>query len=379
MKQFLELNEENMLALIEKLVNIDSGTYIKSGIDRVGEILVDAYEKDGFVVEVHPEEKLGNNIHIRHQEAVNPKVLIIAHLDTVFQAGTALERPFKREGDYAYGPGVIDMKASHATTLFALKALMNAGSEAFKNIELILNTDEEIGSINSRALIEKTAKSNEYALIVEPAQKGALVTARKGGGKYLLKIIGKSAHAGVEPHNGVSAIEELGHKILKLHQLTNREEGINVNVGLVNGGTSINTIAPSAEASIDVRIETYEQASEIDKAIKEICSYSDVAGTTLELSGKITRPPMLVTEGSKKLLRVIQEEGEKLGLELTGEKSGGGSDGNLTSSVGVPTVDGLGPIGGNAHSEDEYLYIPSLTERALLLAKVIERLSIKLN
>ena len=210
--------------------------------------------------------------------------------------------------------------------------------------------------------------------IVEPALDGTLVNARKGGGKYLLKITGKSAHAGVEPHNGISAIEELGHKILKLHQLTNREEGININVGLVNGGTSINTIAPSATASIDVRIETHEQADEIDAAIKEICSHSDVAGNDLELSGKITRPPMLVTEASNALLKVIQEEGTKLGLDLTAVKSGGGSDGT-TSSVGVPSIDGLGPIGGNAHSDDEYLYIPSLTERALLLAKVIERLS----
>ena len=375
MKQFIESNEENMLALIEKLVNIDSGTYFKTGVDRVGEILVAEYEKDGFVVEVHQEEKLGNNIHIRHREAVNPKVLIIAHLDTVFQEGTVSKRPFKREGDYAYGPGVIDMKASQATTLFALRALMNSKSEAFKNIELILNTDEEIGSINSRALIEKTAKSKDYALIVEPALDGTLVNARKGGGKYLLKITGKSAHAGVEPENGISAIEELGHKILKLHQLTNRNEGININVGLVNGGTSINTIAPSATASIDVRIETHEQAEEIDAAIKEICSHSDVAGTTLELSGKITRPPMLVTEASNALLKVIQEEGTKLGLDLTAVKSGGGSDGNLTSSVGVPSIDGIGPVGGNAHGEDEFLYIPSLTERALLLAKVIERLS----
>lgn len=377
MKAFLGSHEENMIRLIETLVNIDSGTYVKHGVDKVGRILRNEYEKIGFQTEVDGQEVVGDNIVVRHPEAENPQIVMIAHMDTVFQEGTVAARLFTKKGDYAYGPGVIDMKASQVTTLFALKALLEKDSEAIKNIVLILNTDEEIGSIYSRKLIENIAKDKEYALILEPAQEGNLVSGRKGGGKYFLKVTGKSAHAGIEPENGISAIEELSSKVLKLHRLTEKEEGVYVNVGLINGGTSINTIAPFAEAAIDVRIETVQQGIDIDKAIKEICSVSDVPGTVLELTGEITRPAWVPTDKSLKLIDAIVEEGVKLGLKLEHEKSGGGSDGNLTAGIGIPSIDGLGPVGGNAHQESEYLYLPSLTERALLLANVIERLSIK--
>nr|WP_309100479.1 M20 family metallopeptidase [Fredinandcohnia onubensis] len=375
MKDNIIGNEDKMLELIETLVNIDSGTYVKHGVDKVGKVLLEEYESIGFQAEIDEQEIVGNNLLIRHPEVINPQILIIAHMDTVFKEGTVAERTFRREGDYAYGPGVIDMKSSQVTTLFALKALIESGSNAYKNVEIILNTDEEIGSIYSRDLIERTAKDKKYALILEPAQNGNLVSERKGGGKYLLKITGKSSHAGIAPENGVSAIEELGNKIIKLHKLTNRDEGINVNVGIVKGGTSVNTIAPYAEASIDVRINTAEQGDAIDKAIKEICSKSDVPGTTLELSGKITRPAWVLTEESQKLIDIIADEGKKLGLELSHEKSGGGSDGNITGYMGIPSIDGLGPEGGNAHEESEFLYIPSLTVRTNLLANVIQRLS----
>ncbi|MEK5440554.1 MULTISPECIES: M20 family metallopeptidase [unclassified Fredinandcohnia] len=375
MKDNIIGKEDKMLELIETLVNIDSGTYVKHGVDKVGKVLLEEYKSIGFQAEIDEQEIVGNNLLIRHPEAVNPQIVIIAHMDTVFKEGTVAERPFRKEGEYAYGPGVIDMKSSQVTTLFALKALIESGSNAHKNVEIILNTDEEIGSIYSRELIERIAKDKKYALILEPAQNGNLVSERKGGGKYLLKITGKSSHAGVAPENGISAIEELGNKIIKLHKLTNRDEGINVNVGIVKGGTSVNTIAPYAEAFIDVRINTAEQGDAIDKAIKEICSKSDVPGTTLELTGKITRPAWVLTEKSEKLIDIIVDEGKKLGLELSHEKSGGGSDGNLTGYMGIPSIDGLGPEGGNAHEESEFLYIPSLAVRTNLLANVIQRLS----
>ncbi|WP_328824088.1 M20 family metallopeptidase [Planococcus glaciei] len=371
LKGWIKQQESNMLELIETLVNIDSGSYIKQGIDKVGNVLSGEYAKIDFETEVHEQQKLGNNLLIRHREAVNPEILLIAHMDTVFGEGTVAGRPFSREGDYAYGPGVIDMKASHATTLYALKALMESGSEAFKNVELVLNTDEEIGSIASRELIEQVAKTKKCALILEPAQNGHLVSERKGGGKYFLKVHGKSAHA------GISAIEELARKILKLHALTDWEKGINVNVGLISGGTSVNTIAPFAEAAIDVRIETWEDGDTVDSAIKEICSYSEIPGTRLELTGNITRPAWNLTAEAEALIAIITEEGQKNGLELLHEKSGGGSDANLTSFAGIPSIDGLGPVGADAHQESEYLYIPSLAERTLLLANVIERLSSK--
>ncbi|WP_223635036.1 M20 family metallopeptidase [Planococcus sp. 4-30] len=375
MKEFIEANHQPMLELIESLVNIDSGSYLKSGIDRVGEVLAEEYKMIGFYTEVHEQERFGNNLVIRHPEAKTPKIVMIAHLDTVFPEGTAEKRPFHVADDLAHGPGVIDMKASHATALFAIKALMNSGSEAYKNVVLVLNTDEEIGSVASRNLIERIAADKKYALILEPAQNGQLVSERKGGGKYFLNVFGKSAHAGIEPENGASAIEELARKILKLHALSEPEKGITINVGLIKGGASVNTIAPFAEAGIDLRIQTPEDGERLDRAIKEICSYTETPGTTVELTGHITRPAWVMTEESRRLIDIIAEEGAKLGMSLKHEKSGGGSDANLTAHIGIPSIDGLGPVGGNAHQETEYLVVSSLTERTLLLANVIERLS----
>lgn len=375
MKNYIEEHSNAMLNLIEELVNIDSGTYDKDGVDKVANVLIEEYMKLDFHIDRYSEKMYGDNLVICHKDAVEPEILIIAHLDTVFSKGTAIKRPFRQENNCAYGPGIIDMKSSHVCTLFALKALIACNSKGYKNIELILNTDEEIGSVCSRRLIEKVARTKKFALIMEPTFSGAVVTARKGGGKYHLKIKGKSAHAGIEPDQGISAIEELGHKILKLHRLTNYSKGISVNVGLVSGGTSINTIAPYAEASIDVRVETMEQATFIEDEIKRICSKSDVPGTHLELSGTITRPPMIPNSASKSLFSLVQQVAKELGFDLSAEKRGGKSDGNLTAAMGIATVDGLGPVGGKAHTEDEYLYIPSLMERTLLLAKIIDRLS----
>jgi glutamate carboxypeptidase len=376
MKSFLQAKENEMLQLLEKLVNIDSGTYVKKGIDEVGRLLRAEYEALGFAVQVHEEKEQGNNISIRHKEAQQPEIVIIAHMDTVFPEGTVAKRPFSRDEKRAYGPGVIDMKASHVALLYALKALIAHQEEAYKNVLIILNTDEEIGSPVSRPLIESLARGKKYALIVEPGNpNGSIVSERKGGGKYRIKVTGKAAHAGAEPEKGRSAIEELAHKIIKLHRLTNFETGVTVNVGVINGGTSVNTISPFAYAYVDARVETEEQAVEVDKAIRDICATVDVEGTSIELTGQMRRPPMRLNEKSKALLHIVQEVGRELGIEITDTKSGGGSDGNLTAAVGVATIDGLGPLGGNAHSEDEYLEIGSFVERTLLLANLIKRLS----
>lgn len=377
MKGYIAQQKSEMLNLLKQLVNIDSGTYVKKGVDHVGDVLRKEYEQLGFSVEVDEQETLGHHLVIRHPEAIAPQIILIAHLDTVFPKGTVSKRPFSIEGDYAYGPGVIDMKASHVTTLYALKALIDHGSDAFKNVVLLLNSDEEIGSISSRPLIEKIAKDIQYALILEPSQKGNLVSERKGGGKYFLQVTGKAAHAGANPEDGASAILELAQKVTALHALAKPEEGLYVNVGLISGGTSINTIAPFAEAAIDVRIDTKEQGIAIDEAIKKVTSKAVDPDVQLTLTGKITRPAWQLTEGSKQLINQVIEQGEQLGLTLTHGKSGGGSDGNLTGHIGIPTVDGLGPIGGNAHAASEFLYIPSLTERSLLLANVVKQLSVR--
>ncbi|EHS57640.1 M20 family metallopeptidase [Paenibacillus sp. Aloe-11] len=374
--KFWENKEADILDLIEKLVNIDSGTFYKAGVDQVGNVLASAYQALGFQVAVDRQSERGDHLVIVHPEEQHPDILIIGHMDTVFPVGTAQSRPFSRDESYAYGPGIYDMKASLVMTLFAIKSLIEQGDESFKRVKIILNSDEEHGSIYSRNLIEREAASVKYALIVEPSDMtGRLITGRRGGGKFELHVTGKAAHSGEEPEKGRSAIGELAHKIIQLHALTDPSAGVHVNVGVISGGTTPNTIAAHAKASIDVRMETLEQAVELEHKIKHICGAPTIEGTTLVLQGGITRPPMIKTAKSEHLLKIVQEEAMQLGESLTDMKIGSGSDGNLTAAVGVATIDALGPRGGNAHTAEEFLDIESLVPRTRLLANLIKRLS----
>jgi len=366
-----------MLLFLERLVNIDSGSANKYGIDQVGSILQDAFTKLGFLVEAINEEVQGNHLVISHRESIEPEILIVAHMDTVFKEGTAKERPFKVLDGKAYGPGVVDMKGSLVSLLYAVQALVENDAEGVKNIVILLTSDEEIGSITSRKLIEAHTLNKKYALIMEPAREnGALVTARRGAGEYVMYVKGVAAHAGIAPEAGRSAIEELARKITKLHALSNPLTGISVNVGLIEGGSSANTVASSAVAHIDLRISKMEQAAWLEQQVKEICAVPDVEGTTIELVGAIDRPPMVKNDKTIKLLEVIQKVGLSLNINISDVSTGGGSDASFTSAQGVATIDGLGPVGGKAHTEEEYLVVSSLLERTELLANVIQRLTV---
>ncbi|WP_026672034.1 M20 family metallopeptidase [Alkalihalobacterium bogoriense] len=372
----VQSKEKQMLLLLKSLVNIDSGSYDKNGVDKVGNVLKTKYEELGYNVQTVQQKEVGNHLIISHPEVEKPSIFIAGHMDTVFGKGTVAKRPFSIIGDRAYGPGVIDMKASLVSLLFALEALKKAGSDAYKHVKIILNSDEEIGSGSSRKLIEKEAQNTSYALIMEPARKdGSLVTARRGNGRYTIQVFGKAAHSGIEPEKGRSAIEELAYKIVKLHELNDYEHGISVNVGIIEGGNAVNTVSSRAVGHIDVRVSTPEQVEEMEHKIEAVCATTDVKGTKITLSGDISRPPMLKTKQIEKLLSIVKEVGHELGIKIKDTKTGGGSDAAFTAALGIPTIDGLGPIGGNTHSEKEYLEIPSLTERTLLLAKLIERLS----
>jgi glutamate carboxypeptidase len=366
-----------MLFMLERLVNKDSGSHYKKGVDSVGKMISNEFKMLNFNVDVVEQADVGNHLFLRHKESKNPKIIILGHLDTVYKEGTVKERPFVIRGTRAYGPGVIDMKGSHVTLLYAIKSLAAAGEEdALKNVHIFLNSDEEIGSTSSHVLIENVSLGKKYALVMEPARPdGSVVSSRRGGGHYVLKVYGKASHAGIAPHEGISAIEEISHKIIKLQKLNRTIEGINVNVGIVHGGESANVIPPYAEAVIDIRIDRMEQGMLIDQEIKKICSKPDVPGASLELRGGIHRSPMVKGEDTKRLLQIIQEVSEEMGLSLNDVATGGNSDASFTSNVGVPTIDGLGAVGGNAHSIDEYLEIPSLVERSLLLANIIKKLS----
>lgn len=376
MENFINSQQDQMIDLLKELVNIDSGSYDKAGVDQVADVLIQRYKALGFVVEVFPNETLGNNYRLVHQEATNPQVFIAAHLDTVFPKGTVAERPFSIEGDRAYGPGVIDMKASHVLTYYAIKALYEAGNDAYKNVEILLNCDEEIGSHSSRGLIEQFAKGKSYALVMEPARaNGSIVSARRGVGTYELIIEGKASHSGIAPKDGISAIQELSYKIQALHALSRHDDGLSVNVGLISGGTSVNTVAPNARAEIDVRITTDEQGIEIDRLVREVCSQPVLDGIKISLTGGINRPPMMKTAESSVLVEIVKAEAQAMGLSVDDIFTGGGSDASFTAGVGTPSVDGLGPVGGFQHSDKEYLELPTLTERTVLFANVIKRLS----
>lgn len=378
MEEFIQQKKGEMLELIEQLVNIDSGSYVKEGIDQIGSILKKQYEEMGFVVDVKNEKDFGNHLLIQHKNASDPKIILIAHMDTVFPKGTVAKRPFYIEGSRAYGPGVVDMKSSLVELLYAIKALNGDNPEICKNVQILLNGDEEIGSPSSRPLIEKHSEGKEYALVMEPARKdGSLVTSRRGGGRYKLIVKGKAAHSGIEPEKGRSAIEELAYKIIQLHNLTNHEKGISVNVGLIKGGSSVNTVSDSAVAQVDIRISEMEQADYLEKRMKEICSKTDVSGTKIKLEGEISRPPMEFNEQTESLLEIIKDVGKEIGIKVKDTSTGGGGDASFTSATGVATIDGMGPVGGNAHSENEYLEIDTLPERTLLLAKTIEKLSVE--
>ncbi|XHU85437.1 M20 family metallopeptidase [Peribacillus muralis] len=368
-----------MLQFVEQLVNIDSGSYTKKGIDEIGLILKAKFESLDFIVDIVEQKDYGNQLVIQHREAVEPHILVVAHMDTVFPEGTAQQRPFKVKGNRAFGPGVADMKASLVAIFYAIYCLKQTGQTGYKHVQIILNSDEEIGSPSSSSLITEKAAKKKYALVLEPARTdGSLVTARRGCGQFKVDIVGVAAHSGIEPEKGRSAVEELAHKIIALHQLNDRRSGISVNVGIIEGGSAVNAIASHAAGFVDVRISEKRQEAIILKQLKKICAKTYISGTKTTLTGKMDRSPMEKTEKTNMLLETIRQAGKEIGIDITDTATGGGSDASITAELGIPTVDGLGPIGGKAHSEEEYLEIPSLTERTLLLATVLEKLS-KMN
>ncbi|WP_371514504.1 M20 family metallopeptidase [Solibacillus sp. R5-41] len=379
MKTFIEENQNNMLKLLKKLVNQDSGSNYKEGVDKVGEILAQEFERFEFAVKEVPQQITGNHLVIQHKDAVAPSIILVAHMDTVFGSDTVSSRPFSIEGDRAYGPGVIDMKGSHVTLIYALKALVNNNeADVLKNIVIVFNSDEEIGSPTSHKLIKKMALGKKCCLCMEPARSnGALVSFRRGGGGYIIKVYGKAAHAGIAPQEGVNAIAEIAHKIIKLQALNDLARGISVNVDVIHGGTAANVIADYVEVNVDIRTSKGEQGAMLEKKIALICNEVHVPGTRTEMVGGIKRPPMEKNEGTVLLLERVYAVSEELGIKLRDVSTGGGGDASFTSAIGIPTIDGLGPVGGNAHSEKEYLEIPSLTERTFLLAELIKSLSVK--
>lgn len=365
---------EQYLKELEYLVNFDSGSRIPEGTAKVADYFTEKFEALGWNVRRHTtSEEVGPCLEITNGQTDRYDILLIGHMDTVFPRGTAAARPLRIEGDKAYGPGANDMKASLLSAYYALAALGADGALTGASICLLMNSDEELSSIYSRPLIEKLAQKSDYAIILEPARKGGeMVKQRRGVARYKLHATGIAAHAGVNPQDGSSAINELAHWILALHAKNAWDKGTSVNVGVVSGGTGANTIAPHATGEVDVRFTDPKEVEALEAMMKEMeANPRTKGGAKITVTGGVTRPPMNPSDKTLALCDDITKISQEIGVSFEWIATGGGSDASFTAAFGVPTVDGFGPVGGDAHTENEYLVISTIEPRLQLLQRTI--------
>ena len=365
-----------MLGLLEEVVNIDSGSYDKAGVDAVGMHFVRFFEEQGLLVDIEKHDTYGDAIHVRLDDAPSTEkpIVLMGHRDTVFPKGEAQRRPFRIVDGRAYGPGVGDMKGGLVLNAFVLAAFKKFGGNPAPLAGLI-TSDEEIASPACRSVIERVARDARCVLNSEPGRpSGNVVTGRKGGVFMRLEVRGKAAHSGGNFAQGISAIGELAHKIVALHGLTDIPRGITVNVGLVSGGQSVNTTAPLAEGRIDLRyVKPGDRGYALD-AINRIVETPTVPGTTavLEILGEFL--PLTKPAGSEALFATYVEAAGAGGLKVSGEFSGGCADSGFTTAVGCPTICATGPVGGNAHTPEEFMEVATLVPRAQAMALAILRM-----
>lgn len=389
---WLDEREEEMLALLERITNMNSGSLNSAGLDAVAAVFDEELRGLGFSTSRLPGELIempscpGSDYSVDladHLLARRPgngsRLLLMGHIDTVFPPDSPFQT-FRREGDTIYGPGVADMKGGLVVMLYALKALAAADALDEAAFTVLLNSDEEMGSLSSREYLEEEALNHDWGLVYESSGIDTMTRQRKGIGQARLVVTGRAAHSGGAHEQGLSAIKELAYKIVQIENMTNYETGLTVNVGVVNGGEARNTISPCAEALIDLRYPQPEQgvaAVELWREIFErVYSYPvDSGEITTESYINLHRPPKIPTPESDYLLDKAISIGRLLGQDIGIIDSGGGTDGSLTQGVGLPTIDSLGIAGSGAHSNREEARASSLAERAALSAVLIRRLA----
>jgi glutamate carboxypeptidase len=364
------------LADLERLVNIDCGSYTPEGVRDVGRWTAGFLADLGADIDVRadPSGRFADTVVATFRgTAGGARVLLIGHMDTVFDPGTAAERPFRIEDGVAYGPGVTDMKSGLLAGLYAIKALLGElGELPFERLTFIANPDEEVGSPSSRPHIQAAAADVDACLVLECARaNGDIVSARKGILDTRLRIHGRAAHAGVEPEKGRSAILEAARVVRDLHALNGRWPGVTVNVGKIAGGTRPNVVAERCDLEVDVRATTAEGLAEVEAAVRAIAATTEVPDTTVDPNVVVSWLPMEKLERSGWLVEQAQAIAQRLGFTVKDTATGGASDANTTSGMGVPTLDGLGPIGGNDHSPAEYLEVDSIVPRTSMLAGLL--------
>lgn len=368
----LRSHQDEMIELLETFTNTDSPSTDKTYIDKFANMVAQEWKTLGINVTTLPQERYGNHVRVEWGSG-DETILILCHMDTVWDAGETKKRPFQIKDGKAYGPGAYDMKAGIVQTIFAVKALIEMGLSPNKRIVVLHNSDEEIGSPSSRPIIEREAKTASAVLVLEPPVRGgALKTWRKGVGGFAVKIKGRGSHAGADYEKGVSAITEAAHQILYFHSLTDLEEGTTVNVGVVKGGSRSNVIAEQAVLDVDLRVKTMEAAKRMLSKIQNLTPVDP--RIELSVEGALNRPPMERNKDNLRLFKLAQAIGSEMGIQIAESGTGGASDGNFTSALGIPTLDGLGAVGDDGHAVTEYILVSSLAERAALLTGLLLRI-----
>jgi glutamate carboxypeptidase len=369
---YLETRQEKIVQTIREFVEIESPSDHKPSADRMGAFLAGYFEAVGGHAHVHPAELFGDNVQIDFPGPENQKpVLLLGHFDTVYPLGTLANMPCHVDDGRLHGPGVLDMKSGIALMLYAIEALQAWHGALPRPVTVFLVSDEEVGSYSSRPVTEALARDSAAVLVLEPAgPRGAVKTARKGVGEYTLTVNGIAAHAGLDPGKGHSAILELARQITTVAQFNNLPQGLSVNPGVIRGGTRTNVVAAEAVAEIDVRIAHAKQAAGLDRKLRSLKPFDKHCKLSIE--GGINRMPMERTPGVAALYTKAQAIAKQIGWKLEEAAVGGGSDGNFTAALGIPTLDGMGGAGQGAHALHEHIVISELPRRALLLAGMIE-------
>lgn len=383
---WLASRKEAMVALLREMVDTDSGSYDKAGVDRAGQVIARFHAENGLEVEIIPDARFGDAVKARlPNPTANDQrpVLLLGHRDTVFPQGEPTRRPFTIRDGRAYGPGVADMKAGLVIEAFVAAAFAECGGLSAP-LTMLTTSDEEIGSPSSRPVIEAAARESRCVFNAEPSrlpagtdfardQRQSVTSGRKGGVFMRAEFIGKPAHSGANYEKGASAIVDLGHKIPRLQGLTDLPRGVTVNVGLIGGGQTVNTVAPHAWCEIDLRYVTAAQRSELVEAIRAIVETPFVADTSARLSIKGEFLPLEGTAGSQKLFETYREASAGFGIATVAEFTGGCADSGFTAAQGCPTLCSIGPIGGMAHTPDEFLEVESIVPAAQVLALAVMR------
>lgn len=370
--------QKEMIELIRRAVEQESPSFHKPAVDILGEWLADQLRRMGGEVRIHRAEKFGNHIQADFpatsslRSSARQPVLLLGHFDTVWDVGTLKSMPFRHDGDKMHGPGVLDMKTGIAQMMFAIDALRSTRGELPRPVRILLVTDEEVGSESSRPITEKLARECAAVFVCEPSygRKGMLKTARKGVGDYTVKVSGQASHAGLDFEKGHSAILELARQIEKISTFTELKRGMTVNPGVIRGGTRTNVVAAAAEVEVDVRIARMADAARLETKFRKLKPFNRKC--RVEVTGGLNRPPLERSRAVVELFERAREIGAGLGLKLGEASVGGGSDGNFTAALGIPTLDGLGAVGDGAHAIHEWASIPELAPRTALLARLIE-------